>query len=154
MSALPSLAPAVAPARFEKILDAAGVHILTRDHATGLEWQAQPFAQRMTLDESTDACAALTLGGHHDFRVPSIDELESIRDRSRFNPTIDPDAFPACPAAWFWSSTPHAYAPSLFAWVVNFNYGSSYLIRRVYGYRVRAVRGVSRQLSASLPAEG
>lgn len=154
MSALPSIAPAAAPARFEKILDAAGVHILTRDNSTGLEWQATPFPERMTLDEATAACAALSLGCHSDFRVPSIDELESIRDRSRFNPAIDTDAFPGCPSAWFWSDTPHAYDPSEFAWIVGFDGGLSGSDRRDNGNRVRAVRGASRQLSASLQAEG
>ncbi len=154
MSASPSIAPAAAPARFEKILDADGVHILTRDNATGLEWQATPFPQNMTLDQAIAACAALSLGGQGDFRVPSIDELESIRDRRRFNPAIDTDAFPGCPSAWFWSDTPHAYAPSEFAWLVYFGNGHSSYVRRDSYLRVRAVRGASRQLSASLPAEG
>lgn len=154
VSASPSIAPAAAPARFEKILDADGVHIITRDNATGLEWQATPFPESMTLDQAIAACAALTLGGHGDFRVPSIDELESIRDRRRFNPAIDTDAFPGCPSAWFWSDTPHAYDPSEFAWIVSFYDGSSYRDRRDDDYRVRAVRGASRQLSASLQAEG
>ena len=150
MSALASIETAL----FEKIHDAGGVHILTRDNATGLEWQVTPFPENMTLDQAIAACAALTLGGHGDFRVPSIDELESIRDRSRFNPAIDTDAFPGCPWAWFWSSTLHAYAPSEFAWIIDFGYGDSYGGHRCGYNRVRAVRGASRQLSASLPAEG
>lgn len=150
MSALAS----IETARFEKIHDADGVHILTRDNATGLEWQAMPFPENMTLDKAIAACAALSLGGHSDFRVPSIDELESIRDRSRFDPAIDTDAFPGCPSAWFWSDTPHAYTPSGFAWVVHFYLGYSDLDHRGDGGRVRAVRGASRQLSASFPAEG
>lgn len=150
MSALAS----IETARFEKIHDAGGVHIITRDNATGLEWQATPFPERMTLDDATAVCSALSLGGHSDFRVPSIDELETIRDRSRFDPAIDIDAFPGCPSAWFWSSTLHAYAPSEFAWVVLFYHGHSYHDHRDNDHRVRAVRGASRQLSASLPAGG
>lgn len=154
MESAVSASPSTAPARFEKILDASGTHILTRDNATGLEWQATPFPERMTLDEATAACAALTLGGHSDFRVPSIDELESIRDRSRFDPAIDTDAFPGCPSASFWSDTPHVYAPSEFTWIVSFYGGGSGDVRRASGIRVRAVRGASRQLSAFFPAEG
>lgn len=150
MSALAS----IETARFEKIHDADGVHILTRDNATGLEWQATPLPESMTLDEAIAACAALSLGGHGDFRVPSIDELESIRDRSRFDPAIDTDAFPGCPSAWFWSDTPYAYATSEFAWIIDFNHGDSYGDHRSNLNRVRAVSGSSRQLSASLQAEG
>lgn len=154
MESAVSASPSTVPARFEKILDASGTHILTRDNATGLEWQATPFPENMTLDEATAACAALTLGGHSDFRVPSIDELESIRDRSLCKPAIDPDAFPRCPPEWFRSATPHAHAPSEFAWIVGFSDGYSLYGRRGDLNRVRAVRGASRQLSASLQAEG
>ena len=144
------------PARFEKITDANGVHVITRDTLTGLEWSARDigsFTNKAKNSEAAKACADLRLGGHSDWRLPTIDELESIRDRSRYSPAIDTDAFPNCPSAWFWSSTPDAESPNNYAWIVGFNYGYSNISYRLNGSRVRAVRGPARQSSASLPSE-
>jgi hypothetical protein len=142
-------------ARFTKILDAAGVHIISHDDLTDLDWPADDlgsFSNEAEDSEAEDACAALDLGGFTDWRLPTIDELESIRDRSRCSPAIDTEFFPDCPSDWFWSSTAHAYGPAEYAWVVGFYYGSSLSGGRDGRYRVRAVRGPSRQFSAPLPS--
>jgi len=142
-----------APASFTKIYDAAGAHIITRDELTGLEWSARDigrFTNATKGSKAAAACAALDLGGHTDWRMPTIEELESIRDRSRCSPAIDTDAFPDCPSDWFWSSTPHAYGPDSYAWFVHFGGGRSHLDDRGYNSRVRAVRGPARQSLASL----
>jgi hypothetical protein len=49
------------------------------DLATGLMWQKTPdLAQQYTFDEAAAYADALVLGGHADWRVPSIKELYSI----------------------------------------------------------------------------
>lgn len=140
-------------ARFEKVLDAGGAHIITRDTLTGLEWSARDIGSFTNAvgSKAEAACSALTLGGHADWRLPTIDELESIRDRSRYSPAIDIKFFPGCPPDWFWTSTPHAYNPAEYAWIVGFYDGYSGYGYRHKRFRVRAVRGPSRQFSAPLP---
>jgi hypothetical protein len=130
--------------RFEKIIPQP-IHEITRDPATGLEWQAVPFAESMTWAEAEKACSELRLGGHADWRMPTRIELLSIVDDTRHKPAIDTDAFPETPSAWFWTSTPYAANPAEYAWVVYFGSGGSYDGLRGYRYRVRAVRGPSRQ---------
>lgn len=127
---------------------------ITHDADTGLDWQTIPFDKRMTWAEAEAACKALRLGGHDDWRLPTIEELESIRDRSRIFPAIDPVAFPGTPNAFLWSSTGYVGDNKYYAWVVDFSYGSSFIYGRNSSSRVRAVRGPARQSSASLAAVG
>jgi hypothetical protein len=41
--------------------------------------------------------------------------VQSIADRTRVNPAIDPSAFPNTPSDWFWSASPYVGA-SGYAW--------------------------------------
>ena len=82
---------------------------------------------------------AAGLCGAYDWRLPSKEELRSIVDYSRYNPSIDTDYFPNTVSSWFWSSSPYAYLSNL-AWVVYFDYGyGSYSYRGSSEY-VRLVR--------------
>src|SRR5262245_10302592 len=127
--------------RFEKIIPVPPPkHEIVRDNVTGLEWQAIPFDKRMTWAEAEKACAALRLGGHDDWRLPTRAELLTLVDDTRHNPAIDTDAFPGTPSEWFWTATPYAADPKSYAWVVYFDGGNSDDGYRGGGYRVRAVR--------------
>ena len=50
------------------------------DNVTGLMWQQGHNAQRLGWYEARGACSGLRLGGHTDWRLPSIKELYSIAD--------------------------------------------------------------------------
>ena len=139
--------------RFEKVIPAPPPEIV-RDNATGLEWQAVPFPESMTWAEAEKACAALRLGEHDDWRLPTRAELLTLVDDTRNSPAIDVEAFPGTPSAWFWTATPYAYDPKNYAWFVHFFNGNSCSGLRNYTYRVRAVRGPSRQSFASLRSGG
>ncbi|QDH70868.1 Lcl C-terminal domain-containing protein [Marilutibacter alkalisoli] len=77
------------------------------DRTTGLEWTARPVGgKRMTHQEAIDACAALDLDGQRNWHLPTLQELESLRDITRFDPCIDTDVFPDFPSSWFWTSDP------------------------------------------------
>jgi len=79
------------------------------------------------------------LCGKNDWRLPTIDELRSIVNYGRHNPSIDTGYFPNTPAYSFWSSSPHSNGSS-YAWVVGFVDGDDYYDDRNYSYRVRLVR--------------
>lgn len=127
------------------------------DDQTGLMWDKCSWADPL-LDPNTclgtpttdeyqwpEALAvALTANtinhrGYNDWRLPSKNELESLVDRSRSSPAIDPTPFPNTPSVVYWTST--TYAPMTFdAWSVIFNHGNVVEYNKYLSFRVRLVR--------------
>lgn len=48
------------------------------DPATGLVWQDPPFKETKSWSDAVTACSTLTLDGHKNFRLPTIDELRGL----------------------------------------------------------------------------
>lgn len=96
---------------------------IVTDTATVLEWQQTHAASTMTWSDAVTYCQNLNLGGTG-WRLPTMKELQTIVDETRYSPAIDATAFPGTPSSDFWSSSRNAYAMA-FAWVVNFNYGDT-----------------------------
>ena len=120
--------------RFERVGDD-----IVRDHQTGLEWARRPLPDRHEWKAAADACRALKLGGHTDWRLPTVRELQSLVDFERHDPAIDTDYF-ECPANWFWSNTPYAGDPSDCAWFVFFVSGYACWSGHNFAGFVRACR--------------
>jgi len=111
------------------------------DTDTGLMWQQATAPGAYTWQQALSYCENLTLAGYPDWRLPSVNELQSIVDYSRYDPAINTDYFSnTAVLSDYWSSTTYAGYP-YDAWVVGFYYGGIY-----YGLKsgtdvyVRAVR--------------
>jgi hypothetical protein len=109
------------------------------DPSTGLMWQ-QESAGPMSWEEALNYCEGLTLGGYNDWRLPNINELQSLVDYTIYGPAIDTTAFPDTMSSNYWSSTTHAYGTSS-AWCVSFSSGLVFYYDKSFSYYVRAVRG-------------
>lgn len=110
------------------------------DHMTGLIWAAETSPNELNWEEAKRYCANLEIGGYTDWRLPTIDELRTIVDKSRGNPAINTDFFPDTKSSSYWSSTTNANDTNR-AWYIYFRDGlDNYYYKSYYGY-VRAVRG-------------
>jgi hypothetical protein len=97
---------------------------------------------------------AMRFAGHADWRVPNLNELESIRTLSVFDPSVSAAFDTACIGGCtvsicsctrsdpYWSSSTNAIAPTS-AWVVVFNVGTAGARPKEFPLAVRGVRGAS-----------
>jgi C1A family cysteine protease len=117
------------------------------DPQTGLMWELKTDDggdrdkdNKYTWQEALDYCNNLDLGGYSDWRLPSINELTSLVDLSRYDPPVNTAYFPKTVTSYYWSSTSCAH-PTYNAWRVAFKSGTSSNGSKSSSYYVRAVRG-------------
>jgi hypothetical protein len=108
------------------------------DTDTGLIWEDQSSIYKGDWKSAIDYCEALSLGGYDDWRLPNRNELVSITDKSKYNPSIK-DGFINYKTSDYWSSSTNA-STSGYAWVVYFDYGNGNYDNKSYGNYVRCVR--------------
>ena len=132
--------------RFRKIGDdgallASGADewVAVLDTRSNLMWAVEVL-KRQTFEKAKASVAKLAIAGFKDWRLPTVEELFCLADRTRFNPAIDTDYFPKTPSEWFWSGTVDASSPADYAWFVFFNHGHSGWGYQYHESRVRAVR--------------
>ncbi|MBT4131040.1 MAG: tandem-95 repeat protein [Candidatus Marinimicrobia bacterium] len=122
------------------------------DNYTGLTWMQCSVGQ--TWDGSTcsgtatthpwDQANALTAdyAGYSDWRLPTLQELQSIVDYTTYDPAIDVTSFPGTLPSGYWSSSqsqdPDTTQYALSVFFKNGNHGNANML---YGRYVRLVRG-------------
>ena len=117
------------------------------DTTTGLMWQ-QMWQQTSpniasTWSQALSYCENLTLGGHTDWRLPTIKELRSLVDYSQGSPAISLVYFPNTLSDACWSSTTNSGSSTDEARGVSFGNGedTNHDKSGSYYVYVRAVRG-------------
>ncbi|MFH0753804.1 MAG: DUF1566 domain-containing protein [Candidatus Omnitrophota bacterium] len=115
------------------------------DPLTGLMWQ-KGENERMDWYAALKACKDMNLGGHSDWRLPNLKELNSILNLSHENGWwYYKDFFPAQglnpPLLHYFSSTPYE---GIYVWVTNFCFGyDGYYASKNAKLLFRAVRNTS-----------
>lgn len=107
---------------------------------SGLMWQ-QETPEKMTWDQAETYCKNLNLGGYTDWRLPTIQELLSMVDYTRYIPAIDTNYFPYTASSFYWSSTVYCDLITN-VWGVDFYNGISDYYYKLSSYYVRAVRNI------------
>ena len=100
-------------------------------------------------DSLVDGSNNANLCGFSDWRVPTINELDSIADKGRINPSIDSHYFPNTLSSLFWSASPYARWSDL-ALLLQFRDGYNLSISRGRRHHLRLVR--SSQLASVGPS--
>lgn len=122
-----------------KLADDAAEWVAVLDNTTHLIWTVKETA-RLTWNKAAAAVKKLDTARFDDWRLPTVEELFLLADRTKGSPAIDTSFFPDCKSDWYWSSTPYASSPGVFAWLVGFGFGIASWDGQCYGFFVRAVR--------------
>jgi len=113
------------------------------DSRTNLEWQDDYSDNSNSLKQTTwqnaiDYCENLNLDGKSDWRLPNTNELVSLVDDKKYNPSIDA-IFQNTDSNYYWSSTTPVNGNS-YAWLVSFGYGTQFSFNKDDSDYVRCVR--------------
>ena len=116
-------------------------HTMPDGKKVRLMWQKEDAPSKMTNKEDGDAesyCENSKVGGFKDWRLPEVEELQTLINRKNYKPASDA-ILNLKTDDWYWTKTPCA-ADAGHAWMVGFNVGLvNWYGRSDNGY-VRAVR--------------
>jgi hypothetical protein len=122
-----------------KLADEATDWAAVLDNTTALIWTVKE-SKPLTWKKAKAAVEKLDTAGFTDWRLPTVEELFLLADRTKHSPAIDTAFFPDCKSEWYWTSTPAAFSPGDCAWLVNFYNGGASWCNQGDGAFVRAVR--------------
>lgn len=132
---------------------------IVTDNNTGLQWQrtlpatyagctvGEPAGSRCKWEEAVNYCETLNYGGYEDWRLPEINELETLPDYGKQSPSIDINVFPSTQSDFYWSKNENVNKLTE-GWVTSFEYGWGYLRNKTSAYYARCVRGDILSLSS------
>lgn len=114
---------------------------IVHDTFTRLQWQDNTTASGLNWEQAIRYCDELTLGGYRDWRLPNINELNSIVETGK-SPSIK-NGFKSTKLNTYWSSSTSIYGTED-TWTVYFVTGSNNYNSKTYDFThfsVRCVRG-------------
>ncbi|MEA1923296.1 MAG: DUF1566 domain-containing protein [Pseudomonadota bacterium] len=130
--------------RFELVMPVVAgpitVYHAVLDHETGLVWQRYTSDTTYTWNEAQANCYMLYCGTRLGWRLPTVDELATLIDRSQTEPSLPQEhPFTNVQSSFYWSiTTGGGYEDG--AWGVDFSDGNAGYANTVNTGYVRAVR--------------
>lgn len=112
-----------------------------RDNKTGLIWERSPRLDMYDWDRANERCLASNTSGRKDWRVPTVQELNSLIDPSSTDVKL-PEGHPFnnVEPAIYWSAT-KPQGNATYALFVNFSSGRSGTLENYMSSFVWCVRG-------------
>lgn len=94
----------------------------------------------MNWKDAIEFCKNLNYAGHNDWRLPTIEELLTLVDRSKYKPALPAGhPFLSGQSSYYWSGSTYAYGTN-YAWYVFMDYGFVYNDYKTSSYYVWPVR--------------
>lgn len=133
------------------------------DNSTGLVWQKCSIAQNndstctgtasaFQWSSASSQCTGLNLAGRT-WRLPTVEELQTLVDYGNNNPAID-SIFSNTPAAAFWTISEHAPSFNVFAWFVSFQHGDVSYHWKTNSFRIRCVSAPTKVYTSNFTNNG
>ena len=116
------------------------------DKENKLMWQDDSSVNNQKMDwyDANKFCLKLELQGYHNWRLPSIKELQKIVDISKSDPAIKRGFKNISSNPAYWSSTSNVIKRN-YAWYVYFKFGLTHYYKKNKKYYVRCVRNIQKQ---------
>ena len=97
------------------------------DNLTGLMWVKSPDSTTRTWQQALDYANGLTLCGYSDWRLPNVNEFESLVNAEQSNTAawLNTQGFSNVQSGVYWSSTTSAY-DTVLKWYVIMDFGYVY----------------------------
>lgn len=110
------------------------------ENSTKLVWQKEDDDIARDWDSAVSYCENLTYIGKSNWRLPNIEELMFLTNKSKNNPSINSNYFTNTKSSKYWSATT-LVGDDNYAWIVDFSDGDdSWLNKKDYQLYVRCVR--------------
>ena len=93
-----------------------------------------------TFDEAKQACAAYRGGGFSDWRLPTKDELNALRDA--VNDLFDHHKLTETWSDWYWSGEEVQEGGGGKWWVQRFDYGNQFAYPKTQKFYARPIRSI------------
>ncbi len=118
---------------------------IVKDPQRGILWEDTPHNQseKLNYQRAQNYCQELILGEFKEWRLPTLMELLSIVDYSKYQPAILKEFQYVTDDALYWSSTPYVRSQDE-RWGVNFKDGSTSNASINYDRYVRCVHDLKK----------
>ena len=121
------------------IVTTLGARDLVYDQTTGLLWQDARDNEKLaiTYKEASNYCANLVIEKYDNFRLPTLNELQTIVDYRNYKPAIL-KGFYNYDNEVYWTTTPSAKEDED-VWAIDFKKGGRVTVSKNYDRHVRCV---------------